>query len=149
MGTSWNYAFLWLFFFMDWLLIAFAMVGGVSTLTGGALLYRRAVLRRQTLTAEGRVTAFVKRPGEYSPSSPEYFYYPQIEFRASDGKQYEFTPLVASERQHPPVGTVLRVRYDPRGPQQAYIDNFTHYWGSPIALIVFGACCIAVSCFAR
>jgi hypothetical protein len=132
---------------MDWLQICFAVVGSASICFGLALLFRRAALRGRTTTAEGCVTAFVERPSEYSPSSQEYFYYPQIEFTASDGNKYEFTPQVASQRKRPPVGAVLRVRYDPRRPHQAYVDTFVHYWGAPISLIVFGACCLVVARF--
>jgi hypothetical protein len=109
-------------------LLTIVLMGGAAV-----LFVRRWRVARSGVNATGKVVAFETREDEGTPH-----YLPVVDFVDGEGRSHRFTSVAGSARQHPPMGSLVTVRYLADRPGEVFIVSFLHLWAAPLALFVLG-----------
>jgi hypothetical protein len=86
----------------------------------------------------------VSRTAEGMAIDSKYRYRVRVQFTASAGRRITFVPSISQRPAPYGVGATVEVLYDPRNPQQAQINSFTHRWFATLMLVGFGLFGIAM-----
>ncbi|HEY3897427.1 MAG TPA: DUF3592 domain-containing protein [Chthoniobacter sp.] len=87
-----------------------------------------------SIVTTGLVTSLVEQPHDDRPAT----YAPTVKFMASNGSVQTFTNTWGTSPNEIRPGASVPVRYRPRLPADASIDNFMSLWGLPV--LVQGIC---------
>lgn len=121
---------------------------GFGLLAGGAFLFfRQRARKNEWLEAVGVITELEKsrQSGSYIrtktadgwKTEPKYLYRPRIRFKPQTGRAVNFSANIW-QSPAPPVGTEIRVLYNPQNPKEALINDFWHLWFAVLMLVFFG-----------
>lgn len=90
----------------------------------------------------GEVVRFETRESDDSVS-----YFPVIQYVNSNGEKNIFTSTSGVSPSQQVVGSLVHIRYLRSKKPIAYIDNFQHIWGGPLAFLFLGASAFYVGWF--
>jgi hypothetical protein len=114
------------------------VAAGVATLGGALLLARRPIrLLRAGGSARGEVLDNEDTMIQGSRGPASKFYFPLIGFTTAKGERIQFTSSVGRGRALP-MGSKVRVLYDPARPEEAELATFKTLWFFPTVTAVFG-----------
>lgn len=108
---------------MRWFSILFLIIG-LGLLAGAGFVWRNhASFAAHTLRADGTITDLI-----YHSSSKGGSYYPEVEFKASNGSVVHVTGSTGSKPPAYSRGEHVTVMYQSDNPESARIDSFSENW---------------------
>jgi hypothetical protein len=127
--------------------IAFVGAGAFTQVVAAMLLRRPWRLMKAGGTAEGVVVG--QEESYHSPKggSPVLFYFPVVEFATRRGELVRFD-VEHGRRVAVPIGTRVRVIYDPARPNDAMLASFRAVWLFPALTAALGLPFLAAGVFA-
>lgn len=113
--------------------VPFLLAGGFMLWFGISNTYTTATTLAHATHTTGTVldnaTTYSRRGGAS--------YAPHVQFIATNGTTYEFTPSLYTHTKHP-IGQLLPIAYDAAQPSHAYVNSFWYTYGLGAILIPFG-----------
>ncbi|GGY87467.1 hypothetical protein GCM10011613_35820 [Cellvibrio zantedeschiae] len=113
--------------------IYFLIFGVLFLILSALLFFRRMRIIFYGASAIGTVLRIESRESEDS-----ILHFPVISFVDNDGVQYTFTSTSGVALGKSPSDTKVLIRYSTSNPKIAYIANWRHMWGGPIAILFLG-----------
>lgn len=122
------------------LVLLLFIVIGIGLIIGGWIMlqHTREFIDHSVLTTGRIVDYIVDRDDDGT------FYKPVVQFTTADGKEVEYQSSSGATYKTQPVGSSVRIHYDPANPQHAAIDSFLDIWFAPVILFVIGVFFIGI-----
>ncbi len=115
-------------------------VGLICCVVSVLLFVRTIRFRRRATRLLGTVTRVEVKEStstSSSGSSTSTFYSPTVSFKMAAGRRIEFTPLASTTTKFV-KGQRIHVLCDPKCPDDARIDEFSHQWLTALVFAVVG-----------
>ena len=113
--------------------VYFGIVGVLCLIFSALLFFRRMRALLYGASATGTVLRIETRESDESIS-----HFPVISYMDIAGIQHTFTSTSGVVPEEFPLGKKVLIRYSTSNPKSAYIANWRHMWGAPIAALFLG-----------
>jgi hypothetical protein len=124
---------------MKWLALFIFGGMGLAALIGGLMRGgKRIMLYKDGIAAAGTAVETYESSSTDSDGHSSISYYPVVEFQTPDGRTYRFKGSTGSSSPDFENGAAVRLRYNPKNPNEAQLTNFSQFWLGPVAITAAG-----------
>lgn len=119
--------------------LGFVVIGAIFVATGLFKVISKIVFLHRALRCPGVVTDIREKwQAGHGDSSGQYYYYPILAFRTSDGRDVQTEGQIGTTWQRYRPGQQVDITYDPHDPGRAYAGSGAGAAVIPLVFAVFG-----------